>query len=78
MTRTNSETIGEVVKALLAADPDWHRLYHESATFRAGVQSIAAVAVLATESQANHTPHADAAMDLARRYADQPPRGEGP
>lgn len=78
MTWTDSETIGEVVKALLAADPDWHRLYHESAAFRAGVQSIAAVAVLATESQAKHAPAADWATDLARRYANQPPRGEGP
>lgn len=57
--------------ALLDADLDWRRLYHESPTFKTGVRHIVDVAMLAAEAHAAQARELDAKHDLARRAAEQ-------
>lgn len=64
----HDETARAVADALLAHRPEHHRLYHESATFHAGIRSIAVTAALAARALADEAADADAAA-AARKAA---------
>lgn len=62
----HDDTVRAVADALLAHRPEHHRLYHESATFHAGIRSIAATAALAARALAEDAADADAEATVRR------------
>lgn len=63
------DTVRAVADALLAHRPWHHRLYHESATFHAGIRSIAATAALAARALADEADDVDAEEAVRRAAA---------